>query len=949
MISGGATLIGRTREFDRLAALLDTATAQGRGGGASISGEPGIGKTALVAAVLAHARRSGWAVLEGRGHDLETRLDYGPLAAALSGYLHRLPADRRDGYCAGLDSLGALVEGIGAPGRPAGHPDGPDPSRSRLFQSVALLLGRIAADAPVLLVVDDLHWADPASVDVLSYLRADLDALGVVLLVALRSPVEAARADVRRLTAELARLPLHDAVAVHRLGADEVAELAADHLGGPVHPELVELLAGRSAGTPLVVHAMVHDLDARGVLQDGPDGWRCTEPDPDVPAHLRELFGAGLDRLGDRTRLALETVCLGGSPVPQTRLCALTGTDDVELSEAAAALRAAGLLTEERRHGRVHYEPAHPLIADAVLAGTAEATRARIHARFVEVLEGEGEIAPHVLARHYLGARDLLGSERVAAVLAEAGRVSLRRGAPTSAARWLSAAVDVADPDDAGRALVDLGMAEQQCGDTPGAVRTLMDAAERLRRAGTRSVAAVAAGQAARLARLVDDVDTTRRASAMAVEMAADGDVRLRVYSTLAHATTLLALGDTGAAADVLARADGELASVPDSGHRERLAGYAEFTRVIAGTGDAVVALRRLSVPAPADPATLYLDIACSNARVELAVLLGAWSQLDEEIAVARRLAEAGPGALRLWRSPIAGFLQRWAAGDWDGAADVLTEMATDQAATAPAAVGLEPERHAMQTWIGLHRGEITGAGQVGVPTGRDGAPLALYGPERALEEVMAVLIAARTGTPPGPVPSLWLVMFEGWRKLARVEALAARGDRAALRAEAKWLHQLGGPDSALGALADRALAFAATERGEAARHAERAVRTYDRLGMPVDAAMVRIECGERAGTAKAGRDRLRADLPLLDRLGARPLAGRARRLLGGGPAPDGPAQLSPREREVAELVADGLSNSAIAERLVVSVRTVTSHLDHAYTKLGIGSRTELAREIRRG
>ncbi|MDQ4118740.1 MAG: ATP-binding protein, partial [Actinomycetota bacterium] len=226
MITDGAGLIGRTAEFDRLAALLDTATAQRRGGGAAISGEPGIGKTALVGAVTAHAGRSGWAVLQGRGHDLESRLDYGPLAAALSGYLHRLPPERRAGYCTGLDSLGALVEGIGAPERADGHPGGPDPSRSRLFQSVALLLGRITADAPVLLVVDDLHWADPASVDVLNYLRADVDALGVVLLVALRAPVEAARTDVRRLVAELARLPLHASVPVRRLGTGQVAELA---------------------------------------------------------------------------------------------------------------------------------------------------------------------------------------------------------------------------------------------------------------------------------------------------------------------------------------------------------------------------------------------------------------------------------------------------------------------------------------------------------------------------------------------------------------------------------------------------------------------------------------------------------------------------------------------------------------------------------------------------
>ena len=485
---------------------------------------------------------------------------------------------------------------------------------------------------------------------------------------------------MRRLVAELARLPLHASVSVLRLDAGQVAELAADRLGGPVHPKLVGLLTDRSAGTPLVVHAMVHDLDARGVLDDGPGGWRCTEPDPGVPAHLRELFGAGLDRLGDDARRALETVCLGGSPVPHARLRALAG----DVDDVVAALHAAGLLAVERAHGRTLYEPAHPLVADAVLAGVPQAARARIHARYVAVLEDEGGVTPAVLARHYLGARDLLGPARVAEVLTEAGRISLRRGAPTSAARWLGAAVDVAGRDDAAPALVDLGMAEQQCGDTPGAVRTLMDAAERLRRADARPAAAVAAGQAARLAWLVDDPDTTRRASELSVAMSEDGGPPLRVFGALGHALTLLQLGERPASDAMLARAGRELAGVDDAAHRERLAGYAEFVRVIAGTGDAVAALRRLSAPVPDGTSTLYLDIACSNARLELAVLLGAWARVDEEVAVARRLGEAGPGAPRLWRSPIAVFHRRWATGDWDGAADALTEMATDQAATDP-------------------------------------------------------------------------------------------------------------------------------------------------------------------------------------------------------------------------------------------------------------------------
>ena len=238
-----------------------------------------------------------------------------------------------------------------------------------------------------------------------------------------------------------------------------------------------------------------------------------------------------------------------------------------------------------------------------------------------------------------------------------------------------------------------------------------------------------------------------------------------------------------------------------------------------------------------------------------------------------------------------------------------------------------------MRTWVGLHRGEITGTAGMGYAVGPDGEPLTLRGPERATAAVTAVLVAARTGETPGPVPSIWLVMFESWRRLAAVEALAAAGrpPRPARRGRRP--------------VADRRAGLGARRTGRARAGAvghgprdRRPARPAGRRG--VRTARHARRRGRRRGSSAGDRPawRRRPDLALLDRLGARPLAARARALLGGqAAAVDGPPQLSPREREVAELVADGLSNAAIAERLVVSVRTVTSHLDHAYTKLGSG------------
>lgn len=915
-------LVGRHREFGQLTSLLDTATARRTGGTAVLYGEPGIGKTALLAAMVTHARGVGWAVLEGRGYDLENGLSFGPLAAALGGYLHRLPAARRAGYTEGLTSLGTLVEGLGEPRAP----DAPDgPGRSRLFQSVALLLGRITADLPVLLVLDDLQWADPATVEVLTYLVADLDALGVVLVAALRPLPPGARPDIARLLAALARSPVTAAATLRRLDPAETAEVAAGLLGGPAHPQLSATLVARSAGTPLVVAALVADLRARGALVAGPGGWRSTDADPGAPAHLLDIYGAGLARLRDPDRRLMEIVCLGGEPITQVQLVALSESDDATVEDATGRLRGLGLLNNDADHGQVRYAPAHPVVGEAVLAGLGHAVRAALHARYLDVLEAAGA-APDVLARHALGARSVVGPQRARVPLAAAGRAALRRGSAETAVRWLGAAVDVgvdaaADAAEPAALRHDLGMALHFAGDNPTAMTQLGRAVEEFAAAGLPSRAAGAAADAARLAWLVDDLRTARRFSSQALEQAARAGPEAGARAAQDHARLLLSMDDLPAFGPVLDRADLLLAQVPDPSRARRLAGHAAFLRMAAGTGSATEALDRLGEP-PSEAGDA-LDLVCWNSRIELLTLLGHWADLDAELDGARRLGEHGAGRLRLWRAPIARFHQRWLTGDWAGAQDLLTELDD---------VDRNEELHSLRVLARVHRGEVR-------DTAGDEAPM--FGPARRMLDVVTAFGAARSGRCV-PVTPVWSGMVEWWRRVARVETCAVADDRGGLRAEAADLDRISGDGAtAPAALALRARALAA--RGAAAdRFAADAAAVFTALGMTVDAVIVRVETAERGG---GGLDV--TDLQTVEGLGAHPLAERARALLGAPPAAPAHPALTPREREVAELVADGLSNSAIAERLVVSVRTVTSHLDHTYTKLGIRSRTELAREIR--
>jgi DNA-binding NarL/FixJ family response regulator len=182
-------------------------------------------------------------------------------------------------------------------------------------------------------------------------------------------------------------------------------------------------------------------------------------------------------------------------------------------------------------------------------------------------------------------------------------------------------------------------------------------------------------------------------------------------------------------------------------------------------------------------------------------------------------------------------------------------------------------------------------------------------------------------------------------------EAQVATGDPAGARETATRLARHG-PDAPYpAAVADRIIGLAARAEGdeeEAAEAFARATAGFAALPMPFEAALTRLDWAETDGT-----DRVSDDLPLLDQLGARPAADRARRLLrrlgvrpAAAPRSRQPDELSPRESEIAQLVAEGLSNMEIAERLFISQRTVTTHLQRIYQRLGVSSRTGLTRYV---
>ena len=241
--------IGRTRELAELEAALRDAAA-GRPSLAFIAGESGVGKTRLLKELERNAFAAGARVITGDCVSLgEDELPYAPIVAALRSLT-------RDGDPV-LDELGpATRAGLAsllpelAPPNGEAAADRDDPAQARVFEALLTLLDRLGRDAPVVLGIEDLHWADASTRALLVFLARSLRAERVLVLASYRPDELHRRHPLRSLLAELERAPRARRVELAPLSRDELAEQLADILGGPAEPSLVDAPARPQRGQP---------------------------------------------------------------------------------------------------------------------------------------------------------------------------------------------------------------------------------------------------------------------------------------------------------------------------------------------------------------------------------------------------------------------------------------------------------------------------------------------------------------------------------------------------------------------------------------------------------------------------------------------------------------------------------------------------------------------------
>src|SRR5215218_8370065 len=364
-----APLVGRGAEW---AALLDAyAGVVSDGRLVVIEGEAGIGKTRLAAGLAGHARSLGASVVGGRCYEEEAAVAYGPFIEGLRGVLasgrtlegvpaHWLAEARR--------LLPELIERH--PDLPEPGPlDGPAAGRQFLEGVSQVLLAACAGPVPGLLVLDDLHWADEASLDVLAYLIHRLEGRPLLVVACWRSEQVPADARLRRLAAEARRTGHGSVLELERLDAAEVAELVAAvaparaGVAGPIHE--------RTEGLPFLVLEYLAAVGADGELPTL------------LPGGARDLLVARVRGVGDTARQVLAAAAVLGRSFDVDTARAASGRSDEEAVAALEELAARGLVHEV---GGDAYDFGHGLVRDLVYAQTSLARRRLLHRRVGEAL-----------------------------------------------------------------------------------------------------------------------------------------------------------------------------------------------------------------------------------------------------------------------------------------------------------------------------------------------------------------------------------------------------------------------------------------------------------------------------------------------------------------------------------------------------------------------------------
>jgi len=912
-------LIGRAEELDAALTALTTLPAI-----VALEGEAGIGKTSVWSAVLHQLEAGGHVVLSARPAEAETHLSYAGLAdlldPVLDDSLAELPGPQRQALTVALRRADA---------------EGRAPDQAAIAFAVLGALRNAASDRRLIVAVDDLQWLDGPSLFALEFAvrRLRNESLGVLL--ALR-PDRARGSSIefeRWLAQERVRR-----IDLGPLSLGAVHHLVQGRLDVVLSRPLLQRVHETSGGNPFFALELARALQERGEQP------KQGEPLP-VGSELRQLLRARLGALSSHAQEAL----LVAASVPQPTVGLIS---EVTGARARESLReAVDAEVVELEDDRIRF--VHPLFASAVYLETGGDRRRGVHRRLAALVEDPEERARH-LALCTEGA-----DSAVASALDEASQIARARGAPQAAAEFSERACRLTPQDDveaAHRRRLEAGAAFFEAGDTARA-QTLFTQAAEIARPGPARAAALS-----RLARVHHYAGDQRIAVKLFRESLehAGTDPSVQADAADGLATSLFFLREDLPEALEHARFAARIAAA--EGNRGALAvalGTQGHIEAVLGRREAVATLQSalaLEGEVRGLPIMRHPSFQLAFARVwsdELEAARAALTDIEE-----RAVEQGDESSLPFVLTYLS--LAEFLSGRWQEAL-----RAADEGADVALAAGSETGRAfalsiraLVASGLGRERAARSDANEAlalaerGTMFATTTSLWALGLLELSLDrpaethELLGPLVARVEGADIGEPGSIRFVTDD-------VEALVTLGelDTAATQLARFEQHaQRVGRRSALAA-AHRCrglIAAAAGAADEAQAECNRALDEFVQLSMPFERARTLLALGfaqRQARQRRAARNSLERALRLFEELGASLWAERARAELGriSGRAPSR-GELTASERRVAELVAEGRTNREVAAALHVTPRTVEGTLSRVYAKLGVRSRTELAR-----
>ncbi len=969
MFESPGRIVGRTAELSQMRALL-AESVSGQSVVLLVSGDAGVGKTRLLSELSAEAAGRGFTVLSGRCAELADTVPYLPLADALRGAAAGGAADGSL-QCA-LSARPVLARLL--PDREITRQPGdlPGIAQQQLFGAVLGMLTELAEDTPVLLVLEDLHWADRSTRDLVTFLSRMLRTERIVLVLSYRTDDLHRAHPFRAVVAELQRLPSVTAIAVRPLGPAAMAQHLMQLARGTLDAATIDQVIRRAEGNAYFAEELLATSSAGNEL----------------PAGLAELLLARTVDLSAPAQQVLRAAAVAGRRVDDELVMLAAGLMAVEYETAVREAVARQLLVPDGANGLAFR---HALLREAIYNDLLPGERTRLHARLAELLSEEHRLADvpgsaAELALHCLASHDIPGAF---AASISAGREAERLAAPAEAHRHFDQALSlwerVAEPEKLGRMsrgklAFKSALSAADAGEVGQAVKQLRRLIGPLEDAAEPDLYLLCRVKE-RLGYFLLDVDEEGEALAVASEavdvLPAEPPTWERARALATHARTMLSNGSIGPA-KARAKEAAEAASAAGAPwvEADALATLSGVSERMGQIADALAtSSKAVELAEGSDMEGVELRARTLLARVQLE---------SGDLAAASQTAHLGVDLAERTGLRMAPFgldlqylhyLAHYADGDWDHAQQIADRFAVRVASVAEARLS------AMALFIDVARG--------GPRVAERRTWLEPYMTADLMAEYIAKGLLAEdaywTGDLPTAVQEAWATIrastawSEGYAPQVIRPAAVALG---ALADQARHARATGHQAEADAFAADATELVEAARSGAASKPAigvdargwlARAEAEWCRASGDNDPAHWRVvietfgsdfvyetarsrwrlaEALAEAGQRDEAQEQWLQAADAAERLGATRLRaaltdlGRRARL-GGGPASAVGASplsvLTSRELEVLTLVAAGHSNREVGSELFIASKTVSVHVSNILAKLGAASRTEAA------